>query len=166
MFQIPNSKLYFGSQGDYQNLSDKQDFTIVHFCKSSYLKNRSNKAKIQLTKRIFELDGELFVDILDESYTEYFEVDLFQSVIDWLDQRQQVLVHCDYGQSRSPSFCMLYGSKVLQVLPTDFLDCVRAIKSIQPDFVSPSGISKFLKINWKAFNRVETLSSDQSNFAL
>ena len=154
MFQIPNSKLHFGSLTDYQNLGDKQDFAIVHFCKSSYLKARSNKAKIQLTKKSFELDGELFVDILDESYIEYFEVDLFQSVINWLDQRQQVFVHCDYGQSRSPSFCMLYGSKILQVLPTDFLDCVRAIKSIQPNYVSPSGISKFLKANWKLFNEV------------
>jgi protein-tyrosine phosphatase len=148
MFQIPNSRLYFGSSQDYQTLEDKQEFVIAHFCKSAYLKSRSNKEKIQITKKIYEL----FVDILDEQYVEYFEVEMFVEIIKWLNKREKVFLHCDYGQSRSPSFCMLYGSKVLQVLPTDFLDCVRVIKSIQPDYVSPSGISKFLKINWKNFN--------------
>jgi protein-tyrosine phosphatase len=94
----------------------------------------------------------LFVDVIDEQDPEYFEFEMFVEIINWLDTREKVFVHCDYGQSRSPSFCMLYGSKVLEVLPSDFLDCVRVIKSIQPDYISPSGISKFLKKNWKKFD--------------
>jgi predicted protein tyrosine phosphatase len=154
MIKIPNSELYFGSNEDYQNLENKQEFAIIHFCKSMYLTKQNSKYKTQLGKKIYDLNNELFVDVIDEQNPEYFEFEMFVEIINWLDTWEKVFVHCDYGQSRSPSFCMLYGSKVLKVLPSDFLDCVRAIKSIQPDYVSPSGISKFLKNNWKKFDSI------------
>jgi protein-tyrosine phosphatase len=104
------------------------------------------------------------VDILDEQFVEYFEIEMFVEVIKWLKQREKVFVHCDYGQSRSPSFCMVYGSKILKVLPTDFLDCVRVVKSIQPDYVSPSGISKFLKKNWKSIDLLFDFDQNPKTF--
>jgi protein-tyrosine phosphatase len=152
LFQIPNSELYFGSNQGFKNLENKQEFAIVHFCKSSFEKYSNNDKKINIQKNIYELNNELFVNIIDEKDPNYFEFEMFVNVINWLNKREKVFIHCDYGQSRSPSFCMLYGSKILRILPNDFLECVRIMKKIQPDFVTPSGITKFLKQNWKQFN--------------
>lgn len=152
MFQIPNSSLYFGSNDGLKSLENKQEFAIIHFCKSSFEKQLNNDKKIILEKNIYELNNELFVNIVDEQNPEYFDFEMFVEIIKWLNYREKVFVHCDYGQSRSPSFCMLYGSKILKVLPPDFLDCIRVIKKIQPEFVTPSGITRFLKNNWKRFD--------------
>ena len=152
MFQILHSNLYFGSNEGFKKLENKLEFAIVHFCKSSFEKYSNNDKKINIQKNIYELNNELFVDIVDEQDPDYFEFEMFVQILKWLNKREKVFVHCDYGQSRSPSFCMLYSSKVLKVLRSDFLDCIRVIKKIQPEFVIPSGITKFLKSNWKKFD--------------
>ena len=152
MIQIPNSSLYFGSSEAYQNLENKAHYTVVHFCKSFFEKHVNSNQILTIQKNIYEYKCELFVNIIDESNSDYFELGMFKEIITWLNGREKVFIHCDYGQSRSPSLCMLYGSKILKVLPSNFLESIRVIKSIQPEFVTPSGITIFLKRNWNNFD--------------
>ena len=154
MIQILNSSLSFGSSESYCSLGNKADYTVVHFCKSFFEKHANSNKILSIQKNIYEYKCELYVNIIDESDPSYFKLEIFKDVITWLNAREKVFIHCDYGQSRSPSLCMLYGSKVLKVLPKDFLDCIRVMKSIQPDFVTPSGITKFLKKNWNNFDQL------------
>jgi predicted protein tyrosine phosphatase len=63
-------------------------------------------------------------------------------------ENKNMFLHCDWGQSRSPTLVMVFMAKILKVLPDSFFDALSEFKMLYPDYVTPSGISKFTKENW------------------
>ena len=157
MQQLLNSNLYIGSKLDFESLenrtnrsfsSEKGLWVYVHACKSYFDKLSPELKKNQ---RVVEFNKELYLDWLDLPEPDSFKVHDFIQVMDFIDKEikdNKVLIHCDWGQSRSATLAMVYLSKKLKLLPNEFLEALSAFKNIYPDYQLPSGISKFVGQSW------------------
>ena len=98
-----------------------------------------------------ELTNHFYINWQDLPDAMSFRIDEFILALDFVDKfinNQKVLIHCDWGQSRSATLAMVCLSKRLKVLPREFLEALAKFKSIYPDYQLPSGISKFTGRHW------------------
>ena len=148
MIQLFKTNLYIGSKLDFESLKDKNNWAFIHACKSYF-----DKLFLELknNQRVVEYDNELYLNWVDLPEPETFQVQDFIQAMDFVDKNisyNKVLVHCDWGQSRSATLAMVYLSKRLKLLPQGFLEALSVFKSIYPNYQLPSGISKFVGQNW------------------
>jgi len=66
---------------------------------------------------------------------------------------QRVLIHCDYGQSRSTALVIAYVALRKKPLPSTFFTALSDFRHIYPQVVSPSEILRFLKREWERLGR-------------
>ncbi len=150
LHQIKNTNLYIGNKED-EKKTNRREFVIIHACKSYFdiIKSETfeKNSKIKLS------NNELYINWEDLPDSDYFDILTFNQVLFWMKYYysgdQKILVHCDWGQSRSPTLVLVFMSKVLKVLPDNFFDALEEFKILYPEYVTPSGISKFVKANWK-----------------
>jgi protein-tyrosine phosphatase len=100
----------------------------------------------------FEDGNHLYLNWVDEPTGRYFQVQTFISAMDFIDKHiddgKNVFVHCDLGQSRSPTLAMTYLAKRTDYLPDSFDEAVQKFQAEYPPF-NPSGIIKFVSLNWE-----------------
>lgn len=152
MQKLLKTNLFLGSKLDFENLFDKQEWAIVHACKSYFDKLQHS---IITGNRVVKLNNDLYINWQDLEGVEGFEVSDFINAMNFIDDHikvRRVLVHCDWGQSRSATLAMVYLSKRLQLLPDNFFDAVAEFKVIYPNYHLPSGISKFVNKYWSQIN--------------
>ena len=146
MQNILNTNLYLGSKNDYYSIKDKSDWVFVHCCHSFYQTLENQEVKVII------LDKRLYIDWVDLPDISSFEISDFAQAMNFLDKyikTNKILVHCDWGQSRSATLVMVYLAKRLELIPNTFIEALEKFVKVYPDYQLPSGISKFVKINWK-----------------
>ncbi|MBC7471879.1 MAG: dual specificity protein phosphatase family protein [candidate division SR1 bacterium] len=97
------------------------------------------------------IDGnEMFVNWEDSSDENDFKTNDLIKILDfiYMYKNQNLFIHCEYAQSRSPAVLMAYLAKRTKILPDNFFDALEEFVKMYPKFVYPSGITKFLKTNW------------------
>jgi protein-tyrosine phosphatase len=149
--QIKNTNLYIGNKDDEKKI-DKKTFVIVHACKSYFDKVEVNKS-FRSNDNIKEIKNELYINWVDLPDANSFDLKSFTDTLSWMKEKYSanlnLFVHCDWGQSRSPTLVMVFMAKVLKVLPDNFFGALKEFKILYPDYITPTGISKFTKENWK-----------------
>ena len=150
LYQIQNTNLFIVNKEDGGEIN-KGDFVIIHACKSYFDQiPKSNTYKKNI--KIRELNEELFLNWIDLPEASDFDIDTFNLALEWIKENytssRQILIHCDWGQSRSPTLTMVFMAKILKILPDNFYDALKEFKVLYPEYVTPSGISKFVKVNW------------------
>lgn len=58
------------------------------------------------------------------------------------------LVHCDKGQSRSPTLALAYLGRRTDAIPDDWFPAVEAFQVLYPGY-APNGIYFWLAANWQ-----------------
>lgn len=149
MQNILNTNLYLGSKNDYylieSEIEDKSDWVFVHCCRSFYKNLKQKDTKVIIINKDLYIDWENLPD------TSSFEISDFILAMDFLDKyikTNKILIHCDWGQSRSPTLVLVYLAKRLKLIPNTFIGALEQFVKIYPDYHLPSGISKFVKLNW------------------
>lgn len=149
--QLKNTNIFIGNKDD-EKLIDKKSYVIVHACKSCFDKVDVNKGYCS-NENIKELEDELYINWVDLPDSNSFDLKTFNNTLLWMKENysedKNMLVHCDWGQSRSPTLVMVFMAKVLKILPDTFFDALSQFKKLYPDYITPSGISKFTKENWE-----------------
>lgn len=79
-------------------------------------------------------------------------VEMWTKLMDFIDEAQasnrKIFIHCDKGESRSPTLGMVYLAKRLQIIPNhSFEAAVKAFKKIYPKYQT-RGISEYVASNW------------------
>ena len=151
LYKIQNTNLFIGNKDDEKNIN-KGDFVIIHACKSYF--DQIPKSNIyKKNTKIKELNEELFLNWVDLPESSDFDIDTFNLALGWMKEnyttKKEILIHCDWGQSRSPTLAMVFMAKILKILPDNFYEALKEFKILYPEYVTPSGISKFVKENWR-----------------
>ena len=137
MYLKLHDSFYLGDRGEYlENANNYQ--RIVQF-----------NHRLDLDNTGQNIDSKTFVlPWQDIPETQEFNPTGLQRALGWLDIDGVRLVHCDYGQSRSPALAMTYLAKRVWLEP-EFFRALERMVTIYPEMVYPSGLLRFVKEHWQ-----------------
>ncbi len=158
MIQLPNINIFIGTVTDLAKIND-QNWAIVHATQTIHYElfgwNRTtNKPNKNHPNYIyFEKDNKLSLNWVDGAAHLYnwSGIETFIKILDfvekWCNQRK-VLIHCDQGQSRSPTLGLLYLSKRSKTITNEsFINAKNEFVKMYPNY-NPSGIGDYVAQNW------------------
>ncbi|MFP4098732.1 MAG: hypothetical protein ACLFU1_08115 [Alphaproteobacteria bacterium] len=148
--------LYFGDLASCTP-ENRRKFAVVHACKEpchrhavGYQQKSLNKAHPYYLS--FEKDDNLYLNVIDPPVP-LFQTESFQIFLKFAkaakEKGKPVLVHCNQGQSRAPSFALLFMAKGLGLLPNESYVAARKAFEEKFSYMPGAGIAKFLETNWE-----------------
>jgi predicted protein tyrosine phosphatase len=156
---IPN--LFVGAEQDYEfGVKGKPDWIVVHACKEPYHRRALGYTSHGAPKNhpeylIAERTNRLILNLVDSPDPNYIPKEIIDVAIDFiheaLGKSRQVLVHCNMGESRSPSIGLLYLARYTDKLPKDFRMAEEAFRGIYPFYRPSTGMRGFLSQNWESY---------------
>lgn len=146
------NNIYIGGKDDLF-ATNENDWAIIHACKTSH------QARLGYTKPpkdspyyiVFRDGNHLYLNWVDEPTGNYFQVETFIEALNFIDEYikdKKIFIHCDLGQSRSPTLAMVYLAKRAGYLPNNFNGALSQFQAEYPEY-NPSGIIKFIQLNWE-----------------
>ena len=115
MIKVDNN-LFVGDERDYEfNVSRQDGWAIVHACKDPYhrqaLGYRTRGAPKDHPEYLVARRGNrLILNIVDANDPSFFAKEMIDQALDFIDKSlsngKKVLVHCNQGESRSPSIAL------------------------------------------------------------
>jgi predicted protein tyrosine phosphatase len=137
----------------YENISvgsdadctfDKNKF-VIHACKICYLKSNPNNRYNYLTYR---KGNHLFLNLVDiQNLNPNFTTPIIREAIVFLKENkgQEILIHCNKGESRAPSIALLYFGLQERL---SYNEALKQFKEIYHDYNPGKGITEYLKKHW------------------
>jgi predicted protein tyrosine phosphatase len=153
--------LFIGNQSDYeQTVKGLPDWYIVHACKEPYHRNLLGYTGRGAPKNHPEYlyavrDNRLFLNIVDVDDPSYISEVIINEALKFIDfalnADKKCLVHCNLGESRSPSIGFLYLALKSLIPISSFFEAEKAYQSIYPAYNPKNGIRSFLQMNWHKY---------------
>ncbi len=160
--------LYCGNDHDYLNLEKEHipgrdidqptnGWAVLHACKESY-----HRTFVGYTGRGCPKDSpeylwaergnRLALNIIDAPKPEFFDKVMIDKALEFIEQRLseglKVLVHCNQGESRSPSICLLYLIKHGIIYGETLEDCESEFLKVYPEYNLGVGMRGFVGEHW------------------
>jgi hypothetical protein len=158
--------LWIGTENDYEfEVKGKPGWGIVHACKEPYhrqlLGYKTRGAPKGHTEYLFaKRDRKLYLNLVDAPDPAYINKTIIDVALEFihdeLTNKQKVLVHCNLGESRSPSIGLLYLAIYSDKLSETFIDAERDFRQIYPNYNPGSGMRGFLINNWEEYLEYKT----------
>ena len=158
MIKLLKTNLFIGTLYDLSQ-TNNQEWAIVHATQTIHYQifgwNRTtNKpGKNHPNYIYYEEDNRISLNWVDGAAHLYnwSGVETFIKILNFIDKwipKKNVLVHCDQGQSRSPTLGLLYLAKRAKIISNDsFLAAKKEF--IQYYFLYlPGGIGEYVEENW------------------
>lgn len=142
--------LFVGNQDDIKGFKG----AIVHAAKDPFHRSMVGYKERALPKDhpeyLYATRGnELALNIVDADKPEFFADRMINVALNfiglWLEDNK-VLLHCNQGESRSPSIAMLY---MRNELPDNFEEAEQEFKKIYPKYNPKNGIREYAKSRWE-----------------
>lgn len=158
MIQLSHSNLYIGSLVDLYKINE-QEWAVIHATQTIHYRlfgwNRTtNKPDKNHPNYIYyEKDNRLSLNWVDGAAHLYkwSGVETFIKTLNFIDKwvsKKNVLIHCDQGQSRSPTLGLLYLAKRAKTITNDsFVAAKNEFVQNYPYYL-PGGIGEYVKQNW------------------
>jgi predicted protein tyrosine phosphatase len=156
MYEV-HQNLFVGDDTSCQRGSS--DLAVVHACKhpchvravgytGSLPSNHPNylvlKDDFNLYLNMIDPDKPLFMPPL---FTEFLDF----SKNHWQEGRP-ILVHCNRGESRSPTLAMMFMAKELDIITNNsYQEAAKEFQNIYPSYNPGLGIQTYLRKNWQNF---------------
>lgn len=154
--------LFVGNQGDYDyDVSEQTGWAVVHACKEPYHRRTlgypgqgapRNHPEYLVARR----DDRLIMNIVDAPNPAFFAKEMIDQALDFIDEalarNLKVLVHCNLGESRSPSIALLYLASRKKTLPSESLEVAEAaFRQVYPGYNPNLGIRGYILQNWNSY---------------
>jgi predicted protein tyrosine phosphatase len=154
------ANLYVGNQEDYEyEVRLKDGWAIVHACKEPYHRSLLGYTGRGAPKEhpeylVARRGNRLFLNIVDVDSPDNIPKEIIDAALSFIDDAlssgKKCLVHCNLGESRSPSIGLLYlASKC--VLPNTFADAESEFRALYPVYNPKAGIRGFIIGYWKRY---------------
>ena len=151
-----HKNLFIGNDADCEECMEKPDFAIVHACKSCYengLKYSGSLPETHPEYLVYEEGNSIYLNLLDmpnEFLTKYTHP-IFGRTMEFVHREiktKKVLVHCNYGMSRSPSLGLVYLA-ITGVIANDSCEAaVHDFVKLYPKYSPGTGIMLYMHHNW------------------
>ncbi|MBN8656243.1 MAG: dual specificity protein phosphatase family protein [Anaerolineae bacterium] len=153
--------LFIGSEQDYEfGVKGNPGWVIVHACKYPY-----HKKELGYTGRaapnthpeylIARREGRLILNLVDAPNPMYIPKEIIDAAIEYihenLNNSKKVLVHCNLGESRSPSIGLLYLAIFTDKVSKEFSEAEKDFREIYPSYNPGLGMRGFMIKNWEAY---------------
>jgi predicted protein tyrosine phosphatase len=136
--------------------SRNEDRAVVHACKHPCHQGAVGGQVSQSHPNylVLEDESDLYLNMVDMDGKQKHEfmqpmVSATLEFVDEFQEAKQVLIHCNQGQSRSPTLAMLYLAKRTDELPDDsYLVAANEFRDLYPRFSPGQGIQLYLQDYW------------------
>ena len=145
---------------EYSCVCGDNNIAVIHACKFPCHKKAvgysGSLPKTHPHYLILEKENDLFLNMIDPEAPFFFE-DTFKEFLNFSTKHynngQKILIHCNKGESRSPSLALFFLSKKLNVINSTSFEKARAdFVKIYPKYKPGKGIRLYLSKNWKILN--------------
>lgn len=153
--------LFVGAQQDYEfQVKGQPDWMVVHACKEPYHRQELGYTSRGAPKNhpeylIARRENRLILNLVDADDLNYIPKEIIDAALEFikkgLEKSHKVLVHCNKGESRSPSLGMLYLAIYTDILPKEFVAAEQGFRQIYPLYNPSIGIRGFLAKNWSSY---------------
>lgn len=129
-----------------------KDTAILHACKYPCYDSVSNNdvSTRSLDYLFIEQGNNMYLNIIDSGKPLFYK-DTFDFSLLFIEKHineREVIIHCNKGQSRSPSIAMLYLFRDLK-----YREAQNRMYDIYPYYNPSLGIDEYLGNNWKVFQK-------------
>ncbi|MBN4079627.1 dual specificity protein phosphatase family protein [bacterium AH-315-C08] len=154
--------LFIGNEADYESFVKHQEgWWVIHACKEPYhrklLGYRGRGApKNHPEYLIAERGRKLFLNLVDANDPAYIPKEIIDVSLHFIDKGLQsggrVLVHCNQGESRSPSIGLLYlATHTTTISRTSLAEAETSFRQIYPAYNPKGGMRGFLMSHWNHY---------------
>lgn len=135
-------------------------WSIVHACKEPYHRQfvgyTGRGAPKDSPEYLWaERGNRLALNMVDAPMSLFFDKGMIDKGLDFIEQKLseglKVLVHCNVGESRSPSLCLLYLIKHGIIKGDTLEDCEAEFMKLYPKYNPGAGMRGFMKEHWKEY---------------
>lgn len=158
-----NHNLFIGTADDYEfQVKGQPDWVVVHACKEPYHRRElgyqlAGAPKGHPEYLVARRENRLILNLVDAPNPAYIPKEIIDAALDFihagLSDSRKVLVHCNLGESRSPSIGLLYLSVHTNKLPKEFIAAEKMFRQIYPPYNPGAGMRGFLVKNWGNYVR-------------
>lgn len=157
------TNIYMGNQTDFENLRYTSGWSFLHCCKDPYHKElvgyNGNLSPIHPDYAYKIIRNRMALNLVDmDSYSAnylQFNKDMFEKAFNFLDNQlkagNKVLIHCNQGESRSPSLTMLYLARIGALPKDNFLNTFIKFKMKYPIMNPKKNIITTVENLWDIF---------------
>lgn len=156
-----SSNLFVGDQDDYEyNVKGDEGWFIAHACKEPYHRKELGYKERGAPKGhpeyfIARRKERIILNLIDTEDPEYIPKEIIDAALDFIQEGlklgKKVLVHCNRGESRSPSIGLLYMA-MNGLIPNKTLnEAEEAFYRIYPKYQPSAGMRGFLIKNWSLY---------------
>jgi len=147
--------LFIGN--DYDCSTCCNDFSIIHACKTCHQRGvgyRGSLLPSHPNYLIFEQENHLYLNMVDmeRELLPRFTHPIMNSAIYFLEKNiseTTILIHCNQGQSRSPSIGLIYLARENKIASNSYSDARNDFLNVYPDFLPGRGIELYLMKYWQ-----------------
>jgi hypothetical protein len=157
------SNLYIGTVDDYEfRVKSQEGWSVVHACKEPYHRRElgyttNGAPKGHPEYLIARRGNRLILNLVDAPNPAYIPKEIIDAALEFihkgLSDGRKVLVHCNLGESRSPSIGLLYLAAHTEKLSKEFATAENEFRQIYPSYNPGAGMKGFLVKNWSNYVR-------------
>lgn len=157
-----HSRLFVGTEIDYEtHVRREANWWVVHACKEPYHRQLLGYSGRGAPKGhpeylLARRDKRLFLNLVDVDDPNYVAKEIIDAALSFIGEGlksgERVLVHCNLGESRSPSIGLLYLAARTRSLPSASLTEAEAqFRTIYPLYNPKAGMRGFLLRHWAEY---------------
>lgn len=160
-------RLFVGSDSDCnygtdsEEILNEEQIATVHACKTCHQKVLSYKGALDNNDDfylVYEKLDNLFLNIVDMDTPllhRYMSI-LTKAALDFIERKikhASVIIHCNKGESRAPSFALLYLAKRKSMISNEsFIAARQEFLKLFPGYKPSQGIEIYLENHWEEIN--------------
>ena len=145
-------EIYLGSENDFYMNKDSFEY-VMHACKEPFHRNLlgytgKSAPKDHPEYLVAYRDRELYLNLVDARTKDYIPINIIEKAIRYLQihEDNKVLVHCNLGESRSPSIVFLFlYLKTPYFTGKSFKEALKSFKDLYSPFNPSQGMLEVLQ---------------------
>lgn len=155
--------LFIGIADDYEfKVKEQEGWSVVHACKEPYHRRELGYTSRAAPKDhpeylIAKRENRLILNLVDAPNPAYIPKEIVDAALEFirkeLNDGRKVLVHCNLGESRSPSIGLLYLAAYTEKLSKEFAAAENDFRQIYPSYNPGAGMKGFLVQYWGNYVR-------------
>lgn len=154
------SGFFVGDEADERRVRGEPGWFFIHACKEPYHRQALGYSGRAASKDhpeylIARRDGQLILNLVDVADVNYVAAEIVDAALEAIREHLdygKVLIHCNQGQSRSPSIALLYLSRYTnRFAGMNVDDAVAVFRELYPPYAPARGMADYVRLNWARY---------------
>lgn len=157
-----NKDIFVGTDNDCV-FNPPEGLAIIHACKypchSKAVRYKGSLPKTHPNYLILERGNHLFLNMvdMDQELSPIYTNPIMKAAIQFIDEKiltNKIFIHCNQGQSRSPSIALVYLANKGIINNTSFNGAFQDFIKLYKIYLPGKGIGMYLNRNWQTLMKL------------